>query len=212
MFKFKAAIVGHSQVPKQIDDLPSRVELDIYRSPGARALGFFSNERLIKVFDNRYDFVILWIGSNDIHLHCSVAEIAHAIKNIVDQLLARCTPRVRICLIEPRATEARWKPLMEQETYNKIAKGINNKLQKRLLKGKEVISFGAKPFWYFLRSDGVHFTPEGKLRVVIKLRAAICRAFIFQPEAHWGYSQVTTSENQDRASTSSHEAGACGWS
>ena len=72
-----------------------------------------------------------------------------------------------------------------------MAKGVNNKLQKRALQGKGFITFGAKPFWYSLRSDGVHFDREGKERVKDKLRGAICNAHVFQLEAHWGYSQTS---------------------
>ena len=72
-----------------------------------------------------------------------------------------------------------------------MAKGVNNKLQKRALRGKEFISFGAKPFLYSLRSDGVHFGREGRERVKDKLKGAINNAHIFQPEAHWGYAQTS---------------------
>ena len=189
--KFKVAIVGHSQVPSHLDDLPSPVEVQIFRSPGATARSFFNNDHLTAVFNGRYDMVILWLGSNDIHSGCKVTDIVSDIKSIVEQLEARCTPKVKICLIEPRLTETRWRPQIEQEAYNKVAKGVNNKLQKRALRGKGFITFGAKPFWYSLKSDGVRFDREGRERVKNKLTGAICNAHVFQPEEHWGYSQTS---------------------
>ena len=115
-------------------------------------------------------------------------QIALALKEIVTQLEERCTPRVTVCLVEPRATEGpRW-PRMEQETYNKIAKGVNNNIQTKFHKGKGYISFGARPFWSSLARDGVHFDEEGRMKIVEKIKGAILDAFAFQPEAHWGYS------------------------
>ena len=188
---FKVAIVGHSQVPSHLNNLPSPIDVQIFRSPGATARSFFYNEHLTAVFNGRYDMVILWLGSNDIHPRCQVKDIVNNIKHIVEQLEARCTPRVKICLVEPRLTEIRWRPRIEQEIYNKVAKGVNNKLQKRALPGKEFISFGAKPFLYSLRSDGIHFDREGRERVKDKLRGAINKAHVFQPEAHWDYAQTS---------------------
>ena len=160
-------------MPSHLDNLPSSIDVQIFRSPGATARSFFNNEHLTAVFHGRYDMVILWLGSNDIHPQCQVKDIVNTIKRIVEQLEAHCTPRVKICLVEPRLTEIRWRPRIEQGAYNKVAKGVNNKLQKRALRGKEFISFGAKPFLYSLRSDGVHFDREGREKVKDKLRGAI---------------------------------------
>ena len=191
MSVFKVAIVGHSQVPPQLDGVSPQVEVTIFRSPGAKARSFFANPQLAAVLEGRWDMVILWLGSNDITNRCQVADIVQDLKNIVLQLEERCTPKVKVCLVEPRHTEVRWRPRVEQESYNKVAKAINNKLQKRALKGRTFISFGAKPFWYSLRADGVHFDREGRERVKDKLRSAIGYAHLFQPEEHWGYSQST---------------------
>ena len=155
---FKVAIVGHSQVPSHLDILPSPIDVQIFMSPGATARSFFNNEHLTAVFNGRYDMVILWLGSNDIHPRCKVKDI----KSIVEQLEIRCIPRVKICLVEPRLTEIRWRPRVEQEANNKVAKGMSNKLQKRALRGKGFISFDVKAIWYSLRSDGVHFDREDR--------------------------------------------------
>ena len=85
---FHVALVGHSQVPPHFDSLPSPIEFHVFRSPGARAGTFFQNDQLTGVFNNRYDLVILWLGSNDIHTNCCVRKIAEDIKTIVEQLEA----------------------------------------------------------------------------------------------------------------------------
>ena len=52
---FRVAIVGHSQVPKELPNLPNAVQLQVFRVPGARAHTFFSDEVLTSVFNDRYD-------------------------------------------------------------------------------------------------------------------------------------------------------------
>lgn len=188
MFRFRVAIVGHSQVPTEIEHLPSAVELSIFRAPGAKAKSFFANERLMTVFNRRYDLVILWLGSNDIEPQCRPRTIIEDLKRIVDQLLTTCTPKVKICQIEPRITHTRWRTTVEQQTYNRIAKAVNRRMYDGLLRDQEFISFGARPFRYNLRADGVHFNRAGQERVKSKLRGAICHSHAFQPETHWGYS------------------------
>ena len=185
---FKVALVGHSQVSTALD-LPDGIELSIFRSPGAKARTFFRNPRLTRVLRNKYDLVILWLGSNDIKPSCRVREIVQDLKAIVVRLELGCASRVKVCLIEPRHPDRREPlPVVDQETYDKVRKGINNNLQKRALKGKEFITFGARPYERDLGNDGIHFNLEGQARIVQKFVTAITHAYAFQPEQHWGAS------------------------
>ena len=156
---FKAAVVGHSHVPRALrPDVPCRV--DIFRSPGAKAKDFFVNPILTPVLRERYDLVILWLGSNDITDNSNPLTIAQDIQGIVQAIEKECGADVRPVLIEPRLINPNPPPhihISDQETYEKQAKGINRKLQGRLLKRCRYISFGAKPFWDDLGPDGVHF-------------------------------------------------------
>ena len=186
MTRFKAAVVGHSQVPTVIE-VPDCIDLTIFRSPGAKARKFFTDPLLSPVLENRYDVVILWLGSNDITPRCAVRDIVKNIKNIVLRLEEVCTPRVKICLVEPRHPERRYAHVVSQETYDLIRKGVNNNLQRRALRGKEFISFGARPYEGDLGRDGVHFNREGRSRIAQKLGNAIRHSMAFQPEAHWGW-------------------------
>ena len=166
---FKVAIVGHSQVPEELVFDREDVSVDIFRAPGGRASTFFLDRRMADVGHQKYDLVILWLGSNDITPHCVVRKIADKLAFIVKDLERKCEAQVRMCLIEPRYPDGR----LDQTTYEKVAKGINNLLQRRLLKKYRFISFGAKPFWDSLDTDGVHFDPIGCDHVANKFRNCI---------------------------------------
>ncbi len=144
---FRIALVGHSQIPRRFEVNQEDVTVDIYRAPGGKAANFFDDERLNKVLRQKYDLIILWIRSNDIEKDCVVREIAGNIKNIVKELEARCEAEVRTCLIRPRKTEDQPRVRIEPDTYIRVAKGINEALQKKLLKKNRFLSFGVKPFW-----------------------------------------------------------------
>ena len=185
---FRAAIVGHSQVPTSLPGLPEGVEVELFRVSGAKARNFFSYPVFRNLLESRFDLIILWIGSNDIHDRCVVKDVARDIKAIVEQLEAVCTPKVKICLIEPRHPDNARHPHLDQETYNRIAKGINNNLQKRSLKGKGFITFSARPFTQTLARDGVHFNREGRAHIEEKLRNAIMHEHFSWPTHLWGFS------------------------
>ena len=193
---FRVAIVGHSQVPKELPNLPNAVQLQVFRAPGARAHSFFSNDVLTAVFNHRFDLVILWIGSNDIHSRCNVAVIVDNIKAIVKQLEDNCTPKVKICLIEPRRLDPGRRPHLDQDHYNKIAKAINNKMQKRALKHNDFITLGARPFFENLRRDGVHFNHQAQEHIKTKFTNAINHYYTTWPERLWGYSDENDKANQ----------------
>ena len=188
MSTFRVAIVGHSQVPTSLPGLPERVEVDLFRVSGAKAHNFFSHPVFRNLLHSRFDLVILWIGSNDIHDRCVVKDIASNIKAIVDQLETVCTPKVKICLIEPRHPDTTRHPHLDQEACNRIAKGINNNLQKRSLKGKGFITFSARPFSQSLARDGVHFNRDGRAHIEEKLRNAIMHEHFAWPSHLWGFS------------------------
>ena len=175
---FKAAIVGHIHVPTSLEIGDDTVQLDLFRAPGAKAHNFFNDERLNLVLQHKYDLVILWIGSNDIKESSSVKDLAKKIKQIVQAIEESCEAEVRTCTIEPRKPGRTGRFRVEQETYRKVAKAVNRKLQNKELRGKRVVDFGAKPFWDSLGWDGVHFNRQGREHVSAKLANCIREAYL----------------------------------
>ncbi|MPC88347.1 hypothetical protein E2C01_083248 [Portunus trituberculatus] len=170
---FRVAIVGHSQIPVALPGLPDDIEVSLFRVPGARAQNFFTNSVFMSIFESKFDLIILWIGSNDIHSRCRVKEIVADIKAIVEQLEAVCTPRIKICLIEPRRPDP-----------------------KRSLQTKRFISFGARPFAEGLARDGVHFNRQTREYIQSKLRNAIQDSYLYWPTQLWGHSDKKEEEEQ----------------
>ena len=175
---FRAAIVGHSHVPTSLDIDDDTVQLDLYRAPGGKAHNFFNDERLNPILQHKYDLVILWIGSNDIKENSSVKDLARKIKQLVQTIEEKCEAEVRTCMIEPRKPGLVGRFRVEEETYRKVAKAVNRKLQSKELRGKRVIDFGAKPFWDALGWDGVHFNRQGREHVNAKLANCVREAYL----------------------------------
>ena len=162
---WKVSLVGHSQLPEQLT--VSNTEIQIYRSPGARADEFFEDETLREVLNWEHDLCILWLGSNDIDGETSPNEIAENIKEIIEEIEQECQAVVWICLVEPRFYT---NGFMSDEDYRRAQRRINRVLKEL---GNQVIQFNGQQWIEALNSGGVHWTAEGKKRVKNKLRKAI---------------------------------------
>lgn len=61
---WKISLVGHSQVPKELN-FPN-AEIRIFRAPGGKAQFFHENELMNRVLNWEHDLSIVWLGSNDV--------------------------------------------------------------------------------------------------------------------------------------------------
>ena len=162
---WKISLVGHSQLP---DELPvNNAEIRIFKGPGGRADNFFNDTRLNGVLQWKHDFCVLWLGSNDIDNIARPRDIANNIIRVVESIEESCQAIVWICLVEPRFYANRF---MTEEDYRKVQRKINKILKGR---GNQVIHFNSSSWVADFRSDGVHWTEEGRERVNSKLKKAI---------------------------------------
>ena len=133
---------------------------------------FFRDSRLYRALEEEFDFAIIWLGSNDIDENCQVRDIVKGLEEIVEAVKTRCKAKVKLCKVEPRWTDGTNRYRVSQETYDKVARGVNRLLYRRFKKDK-LLCFGAKPFTASLKRDGVHFNEDGRREVNRKLVSCI---------------------------------------
>jgi len=153
---WKVSLVGHSQLPPQLS-VPD-TEINIYRAPGGKATTFFSDERLNDVLTWTHDLCILWLGSNDIREDSVPQEIVNDLVEVVESIEESCGAIVKVCLVEPRFYPG--EDYMTHETYKKVQRSINRKLQRRL--SNDFLHFNSHSWINSLSGDGVHWDAEGK--------------------------------------------------
>ena len=123
----KAAIVGHSQVPREIS-VPN-VETRVFRRPGAR-IQHFHNEILSEVLEFSPDIVVVFLGGNDIDASDDCAlRVANALKEIVQILRANCREVIFI-EIEWRDFTRTRVPGLTRELYNQRRRSINRNVKR----------------------------------------------------------------------------------
>ena len=84
----KVAIVGHSQVPREIS-IPN-VETRVFRKPGAR-IQHFHSELLPEVLDFSPDIIVIFLGGNDIDASPDCSQrVANGLKGIIEILKDNC--------------------------------------------------------------------------------------------------------------------------
>ena len=94
---WKAALVGHSQIPQQLG-FPNG-EIKMFRGPGAKASTFFHNSRMNDVLKWEHDLTILWIGSNDIGSHTELETVFNFIKEIYQAIQENYQSVMYVCQI-----------------------------------------------------------------------------------------------------------------
>lgn len=166
----RVAVVGHSQVPSFLD--VEEVELKIFRAPGGRADGFYSDSRLNTVLEWEHDYCLLWLGSNDIESDTIPEEVVKDILEIVNSIEDNCGSTVYPVQVEPRFYSDDYP--VSHDWYKKVQRAINRKLKRRL-KGKCFIHFNTAYWVEHLAADGVHWDSEGKECVRDRLEGFIRR-------------------------------------
>lgn len=174
--EYRVAYLGHSLVT--CDTLRPRsipmegVHMDLIRHGGARADKFFDYPEFTNALDsNYYQLAIVMIGGNDIEENTSVDELFGNLMSIYNAFTDKGITCV-MCTIEPRVYPNNHPHYVDAETYKKISRAINRRLQ-RALKG-HVILLGGNTFPMEVRiMDGIHPTFEGRERIWNKVSKAI---------------------------------------
>ena len=172
---YRVALVGHSQLPRELNVPYPGIELRIFRAPGARATNFESRARLRDALAWKHDLTILWIGSNDITTHTIPNDLAHDIQAIITNFESQCGSEVSIVLIEPRLPDPRFGHNPSSEAYRLIADGVNRRLIRRN-RNRYTLSMGARPFVAGLGRDGVHWARASRAHVNEKITKFIMRS------------------------------------
>ena len=149
-------------------------DITLVRVPGAKAKNFFNDPRFYQALDDRYELVVLWLGSNDIAVDTQVGDVLACLGDIVNAIKERCKAIVQVCLIEPRVRRPgiTSRDRTFNEKYKIVARHINRRLT-RYCKGCRVLNFAGDFFESCLAEDGVHFNRLGRELVRDKLKSAI---------------------------------------
>ena len=95
---FKVAVVGHSLVPVAFPPLPG-VEVQVFRKPGGKFLDLECRE-FAGVFSGRFDFLIVFLGGNDL-AHQEVPAVLDQEKRFILEA-SKQTTYLEVCTVEQR--------------------------------------------------------------------------------------------------------------
>ena len=169
----KAAIVGHSQVPREISIL--NVKTRVFRRPGAR-IHHFHNELLNAVLEFSPDIVVIFLGGNDIDASVDCAlRVANGLKNIVEILKANCREVIFVEVEWRNFTRTRV-PGLTKEIYNQRRRTINRNLYRYCSSHRIHAINTSLESIERVRRDGVHFDSVAAARVKTKIVSAITHA------------------------------------
>ena len=175
---YRVAIVGHSQVPKQLTVNDTNIKIDIFRRPGG-CVTHFDESPLRDVLDEKFDLVFLFLGGNDIvnyPLDCK--PVSDALKEILLKLKT-ITNELRFVLIERRNYAPNNRFNLDNAEYERGRKQVNSSLR-HFLKGQSIRSINTAAPWFgdHLKADGVHFDNNAQEELKTKIRNAIfhCKA------------------------------------
>ncbi|MEL7522101.1 MAG: SGNH/GDSL hydrolase family protein, partial [Cyanobacteria bacterium J06553_1] len=154
---FRVALVGHSNVPDGFHH-PGAV-VTICKKRGAHIRDFYKEPELMKVFNDKYDLVFIYLGSNDVVKGGDTVEIPKLTREIAIDIKNRTGAKVIAIALEPRNCPENYHT--PTEDYRRLARAINSKIR---LKKKD--DYGVLHLWQFLRyhisEDGYHFDREGR--------------------------------------------------
>ena len=169
----KAAVVGHSQVPHNVQI--ENVETRMFRRPGAK-IRHFHEEILNNLLTYEPDIVILFLGGNDIDAgdDC-VVRVATALKGVIQVLRDNCGV-VIVVDIEYRNFSTSRVPGLTSELYNHRRMQINRNLA-RYCNRRNIRTINTSlDSIQRVRNDGVHFDRLAAAKVKTKISNAIRHA------------------------------------
>ena len=160
---FEVAILGHSHVKKLknfgLKLNVNKVRVDYYATPGTTCNKIISDDKFKKLLTQKYDIVILFLGSNDIDNNLPIDEIYSSILNIKHKIDEEVDPTIGTYILE---IEPRTKPRHISETkYNKTRNNLNKKFKKKYSPLRLLTLSGYGLCKYLLTENGVHFNYEG---------------------------------------------------
>ena len=172
----KVAIVGHSQVPREIT-IPN-VETRVFRKPGARIQHFYS-DLLPEVQAFSPDVTVIFLGGNDIDARADCAlRVANGLKGIIEILKDNCREVIFI-QIEWRDFSTTRVPGLTREIYQHRRATINRNLKRFCSRGNiRAINTGLENL-ESVRRDGVHLASVSasalKTKIIRAIRHALTR-------------------------------------
>ena len=164
---YKVAIVGHSQVPVDLPEIPY-VELKIFRKPGAK-LEHVHESPLGDVFNYRPDLCIVLMGGNDIGIpQADRAEVMGRLRAYLLEL-KEITPDLRWMNMEKRFYPWRNRYGVNNQQYEVDRKWFNNAMR-GFLRTNQIQPLNVTgPWWAGNQIDGVHFNQEASRAIRRKL-------------------------------------------
>ena len=169
----KAAIVGHSQVPHNLQ--VNNVETRIFRRPGAK-IRHFHEEIQGNLLEYAPDIVILFLGGNDIDAseNC-VARTANALKDVIQVIRANCGELIEVEIEWRNFTSSRV-PGFTSEIYNLRRRQINRNIS-RFCSARHIRTINTSlDAIQRVRGDGVHSDGIAAARIKTKIVNAITHA------------------------------------
>ena len=115
-------------------------------------------------WENNYDVVVLWIGSNDVKEETSVRELVLQIINLIVEVRNSCGAQVIFISLENRQY-GEGNRFIPPHRYRTVREAINKRLRQWARSQPEVHVPGWSSNTFELASDGVHFTAETKERI-----------------------------------------------
>ena len=169
------AIVGHSQVPLEIEN--PNAEVVIFRRPGA-CLEHLSESPLVDVFELQPDLVFLYLGGNDIANHQSDCRpIIEGLKSALLKLKG-IAKEVRFVQVERRHYTPGNRFNVDNDAYEWCRKRINANLR-YFCKRENIRTLNTTKHLFEdnLAADGVHFDPEARAELIKLFNSGIeyCR-------------------------------------
>ena len=164
---YKVAIVGHSQVPVDLPEIP-HVELKIFRKLGAK-LEHVHKTPLGDVFNFRPDLCIVLMGGNDIGIpQTDRSEVMGKLRAYLLEL-KEITPDLRWMNMERRFYPFRNRFGVNNQQYEEDRKWFNIGMR-RFLRTHQIQPLNVTgPWWAGNQTNGIHFNQAASEAIQRKL-------------------------------------------
>ena len=166
------AVIGHSNLPEIASW--DNFHVETFKVRGARLIELIQREKFPKrLYTNNWDYVILFLGGNDI-AKCRCQDLLYLrFKTVHDIFPCKC---FLLTDIEPRKYTPEKAKLFKIETrqYQITANVVNLKLRGLKKRHKNQIQLVHIPPGYMIAShDGIHLSPEGERLLVRRYKSII---------------------------------------
>ena len=168
---FKVAIVGHSQVPDYIQNIPN-CQVHIFKKPGAQIKDIYESPELSQSFSWGQDLTILFIGGNDFPVsdgHTVTSELLNLISEY------QTTSKVAVFLIESREYKPNNRFRVTTDEYKQFQTYVNNRIKRQAPKRQFRTINTTRAVFETNRRDGIHFNTVGQSHIRTKICQCIER-------------------------------------